>query len=139
MKTVILDTNILFSALRANNSKIRTILSREDYTFYTPNFLVVEIFKHKEKILQKSTATPDDVYEFLGKMMKKLNFVNEDFISLGNLVYAHKLCYEIDEADTLFVALALELNGELWTGDEKLKRHLEQKGFLQFFDFSNQP
>ena len=133
MKKVVIDTNILFSSLRAKNSRLRQILEREDCRFYTPNFLMVEIFKHKERILQKSKATEDEVYEILYKTLHKINFVNEETISLGNFIEAYRLCGDIDENDTPFVALALEIEGELWTNDEILKRGLIKKGFDYFF------
>ncbi len=44
------------------------------------------------------------------------------------------LCADIDEKDTLFVALTLELNGKLWTHDEILKTGLKRKGFNSFSD-----
>lgn len=56
MKNVVVDTNILFSSLLAKNSKIREILERKDLRFYAPNFLMVEIFKHKDRILRSSKA-----------------------------------------------------------------------------------
>jgi predicted nucleic acid-binding protein len=65
MRKVVVDTNVLFSSLRAKNSGLRRVLEREDCRFYAPNFLMVEIFKHKERILQKSKATEDEVYEIL--------------------------------------------------------------------------
>lgn len=133
MKTVVVDTNILFSSLRAKSAKLRQVLEREDCRFYTPNFLMVEIFKHKERILQKSKAAEDEVYEILYKTLHKINFVNEETISLGNFIEAYKLCADIDEKDTPFVALALELEAELWTKDETLKRGLIKKGFNSFF------
>ena len=136
MKKVIVDTNILFSSLRSKNSKLRQVLEREDCRFYTPNFLMVEIFKHKERILQKSKATEDEVYEVLYKMLHKITFINEETISLGNFIEAYKLCGNIDEKDTPFVALTLEIEGEFWTKDDVLKRGLIKKGFNKFFDES---
>jgi predicted nucleic acid-binding protein len=133
MKNIIVDTNILFSALRSNNSKLRIILEKEDLHFYAPNFLMVEIFKHKERILQKSKATEDEVYEVLYKTLHKITFINEETISIGNFIAAYKLCGDIDEKDTPFAALALELEGELWTKDDVLKRGLIKKGFNSFF------
>jgi predicted nucleic acid-binding protein len=134
MKKVVVDTNILFSSLRAKNSKLRQVLDSEDCRFFTPNFLMVEIFKHKERILQKSKVTEDEVYEILYKTLHKINFVNEETISLGNFIEAYKLCGNIDEKDTPFVALTLELEAELWTKDDVLKRGLIKKGFSSFFD-----
>ena len=133
MRKIIVDTNILFSSLRAKNSKLRIVLEREDLHFYTPNFLMVEIFKHKERILQKSKATEDEVYEILYKTLHKITFINEETISLANFIEAYKLCGNIDEKDTPFVALTLELEGELWTKDDVLKRGLIKKGFSSFF------
>ncbi|NJO02300.1 MAG: hypothetical protein HC880_11970 [Bacteroidia bacterium] len=41
----------------------------------------------------------------------------------------------MDIKDTLFVALCLELEAQLWTGDKKLKNHLLQKDFTQIFEY----
>ena len=40
---------------------------------------------------------------------------------------AFDLCKNIDEKDTIYVALTLELRGGLWTGDKKLINGLEKK------------
>ena len=123
--------------MRSANSRLRVILDRPDLKFYTPNFLVVEIFKHKEKILRKSKASEDEIYEFLNQLLRKVQFVSEENLSLGNIIQAYRLCNEIDEKDTLFVALTLELEGELWTRDEALKAGLIKKGFASFFEPTN--
>jgi predicted nucleic acid-binding protein len=134
MKKVIVDTNILFASLRVKNSKLREIFERQEFNFFTPNFLMVEIFKHKERILHKSKVSEEEVYEILYKMLYKINFVNEESITLGNFIEAYRLCGNIDEKDTPFVALTLELEGELWTKDEILKSGLKKKGFNSFFN-----
>lgn len=41
---------------------------------------------------------------------------------------AYELTKDIDEFDTPSVALALELNSPLWTGDKKLRNGLSKKG-----------
>ena len=48
MKPIIVETNTMFAAMRSANSRIREILERPALSFYAPNFLIVEIFKHKE-------------------------------------------------------------------------------------------
>lgn len=84
--------------------------------------------------MQKSKATEDEVYEILYKTLHKINFVNEETISLANFIEAYKLCVDVDEKDTPFVALTLELEAELWTKDDALKRGLIKKGFDSFFE-----
>jgi predicted nucleic acid-binding protein len=134
VKLVVVDTNVLFAALRSTNSKLREVLlDKDDVTLYAPNFLVGEIFRHKDKILQKSQLTPEEVYEVLNQLLQGIHFVSEQAISTANLVAAYRLCKDIDPKDFLFVALTLEIDGELWTRDEELKRGLERKGFLLFF------
>lgn len=136
MSIVVVDTNIIFSALRSKNSKIRLILENTAYSFYTPNFLVEEIFKHKERIVEKSLSPESEIYEFLHKVLQNIHFANESSISLANAIHAYRLCSDIDEKDTPFVALTLELEGKLWTRDEVLKQGLINKKFTNFFDES---
>jgi len=42
---------------------------------------------------------------------------------------AYEMCKDIDETDTPFVALALELNIPLWSGDKRLVKGLKIKEF----------
>ncbi len=131
---VIVDTNILFSSLRSKNSTFRDKLFIPSHTFYTPNFLIVELFKHKERIFKKSNASGDEINEFLNKILQRIHFINEETISISNFQNAYSLCQGIDEADTPFVALTLELDGKLWTMDKVLKKGLAKKGFHKFID-----
>src|SRR4030042_3567471 len=130
---VVIDANIIFSALLSKNSQYRDLLFYEAYEFYSPNYVFLEIFKHKEKILQYTKETEEEVYGFIGKILKRIHFVNEDLISEENYLRAYTLCKEIDENDTPFIALALEINGCLFSGDEKLKKALKNKGVDRFF------
>ena len=136
MKKVIIDSNIIFSALRGTNSPTRNGLLNSEHQFYSPNFLINEIFKHKEKILKKSTASEEETYEFLLKILGKVNFINEENISIENFIRAYHLCKDVDEKDTPFIALSLELGYEVWTRDKELKKGLRQKGFTHFYDES---
>ena len=134
-KIIIVDTNIIFSILRNGKTKARNIIfEQQEYEFYAPNFLSVELFKHKERILQKGKLEEDEVYELLQSLFDNINFVNEMLVSTENVIYAYRLCKDVDEKDIPFVALCLELDGLLWTRDEKLKSHLKQKGFDCFFE-----
>ena len=42
------------------------------------------------------------------------------------------LTKDVDYNDLLFIGLAIELKGRLWTGDKKLMNGLAKKGFNQF-------
>ena len=95
----------------------------------------MEIFKHKERIFKNAKiADESEVYEYLNEVLQRIQFVNEDFVSITNYTTAYKLCKDVDEFDTPFVALALQLNAQLWSKDEKLKKGLRSKGFNNFFE-----
>jgi len=133
-KVVVVDTNIIFKALRLKNSFIRRVLNQEYFHFYAPKFLLVEIFKHKEKILKNNTQLEDEFYEYLNLLLQKITFVNEDIVSIGNYLEAYRLCKDIAEKDVPFIALALELECDLWTFDEPIKKGLIAKGYKHFFE-----
>ncbi|CCH02143.1 hypothetical protein FAES_4143 [Fibrella aestuarina BUZ 2] len=134
MTNVVIDSNLFFSGLRTPNNWVRDTLYRPDIRVFSPNFLIVEIFKYKEKIVARSKSDESEVYELLNLLLQRITFVNEEAISLGNLIHAHRLCADIDEKDMLFVALALDLSALYWTRDQKLKDGLQRKGFVQFFE-----
>jgi predicted nucleic acid-binding protein len=130
---LVIDTNILFSLLRSENSPLRTILFDESHTVYAPNYIFAEIFEHKEKLQKGSKLEGGAMYEYLTRILGKIHFYNENLISMESRQAAYDLCKGVDEDDIPFVALAIELQAQLWTGDRKLKAHLERKGFTEFF------
>lgn len=132
---VVIDTNILFSALLSEHSRLRDILVESEHIFYAPNYLFVEPFRYKEKITQLGKLDEESLLLYLQLLLEKIFFVQLDLINDTNPQQAYQLCKDIDLKDTVFVALCLELDAQLWTGDKKLKNHLLQKGFLQIFEY----
>lgn len=96
--------------------------------------MLVELFKYKDKILHLSRLSNEDLVKFYHILLRRINLYKEDLISVENLRTAYKLCQDIDINDTLHIALTLELQGQLWTGDNKLKNGLINKGFNHFFE-----
>jgi len=134
LKKLIVDTNIVFSALLGKSRKIREILfSSEDIKPYSCKYSIVELFKHKDKLISNSALDEEEILNIFYYLLKRIEFYNEDFISDNSLKKAYELCNDIDEKDLLFVALTIELDGLLWTGDKELLRGLIRKGFEQIF------
>ena len=61
-KSVVVDTNLIFSALIPKASKIRELLFESNMTFFAPNFLIAEIYKHKEKLIKNSKLDESEFY-----------------------------------------------------------------------------
>ncbi len=131
---IIVDTDVIFSALLREQSRFSEILLlNEEHTFFIPRFALVEIFKHKEKTLLFSTCSEEVLLELLHRLLKRLQFIDEDMLTRDAMRQAWELTFDIDEKDLPFVAMVLELNGLLWTTNEKLIEGLKEKGFDQFF------
>jgi predicted nucleic acid-binding protein len=130
---IIVDTNILFSALLNSQSSFAEILLGLDYRFFVCEQVLVELFKRKEKLVKVSQLSEDEIVQIYQILLKRITLYKEDLITADNRAAGYALCKDIDESDTPHVALTLELKGLLWTGDKKLKEGLRQKGFNQFF------
>lgn len=133
MATIIVDTNIVFSALVNKNSTIATFLLEPNHALVMPKFGFVELFKHKEKICSVSKHSQDEILEILYELIRHIDFFDENSLSVSALTEAWALVEDIDPKDMLFVALTLEMEGLLWTGDIKLRSGLEAKGFEAFY------
>lgn len=103
-------------------------------SFFSPRFLFVELFKHKERLEHASGLAEADLLAGLHTLLSQLEFVTEANIPLGTWLEAYLLCKGIDENDTPYIALKLQLDGRFWTEDITLKTGLRARGFDRFFE-----
>jgi predicted nucleic acid-binding protein len=133
-KPIIVDTNVIFSALLRGQATFTKLLLTSEHRFFVCEQVLVELFKRKEKIVKASQLTEDDVIQLYSVLLRRINLFKEELISPENRLAAYRLCCDVDETDAPHVALTLELSGLLWTGDRKLKDGLKSKGFDLFFE-----
>jgi len=132
-KSIVIDTNLIFSALIPEASKIRDVLFDNKIAFYAPNYLIVEIYKRKDKLIECSNLDESDFYLYFNDIIEQIQFLPIDFLSINSRQKAYDLCKDIDIKDTPFIALSIELAIPIWTGDKKLKDGLISKGFNNFY------
>ena len=103
---VVVDTNIIFSAILNSQSWIGQVLLKSDKSikFYCPKYLQAEIFNHIEKIEKITKLPKNEIIELIEILYTRIHFLSEDF----------------------------NLKAKLWTGDKKLISALLQKGFKKF-------
>ena len=128
LKRLVVDTNIVFSTLQKCGAT-RKLFFFMEVELYAPNFLMVEVIKNKEKIVSTCSMDEGEFISIIHRVFNRINFVNERLISLENRIKAYEMCKDVDEADAPFVALALEIDAPLWSGDKKLASGLKDKGF----------
>ncbi len=62
-------------------------------------------------------------------MLKRIHFFNEGLIPKHVIELAYKLVHDIDEKDTIFVAMGMHFKQKLWSGDKALVEGLRKKGY----------
>ncbi len=104
----VLDANVVFSALISGKELFVQLF--EHNKFFAPDFILVEIDKYKTVILKKSKLPISDLQEFMQKLFMQLTILPGMYILDANKLKAFELCKDIDEKDTAYVALSIELN-----------------------------
>ena len=89
-----------------------------------------EIKNHQHKILKLTGYTIHQYKDIFQSITSKINFIDDVFISDGAIETEFEFTKDVDENDTLFIALANEF---VWTGDKKLILGLQAKGFKKIF------
>jgi predicted nucleic acid-binding protein len=136
---IIIDTNIIFSSLiKEKNILLDFILHQDEHALFSPNLSVIEIFNHEEKIMKATSLSTESLSDIYSKIISRLFLYNENNINSDCYLKALNLCIDIDINDIPFVALTIELDGYLLTGDKKLKDCLQKKGFNKFFEILNE-
>jgi predicted nucleic acid-binding protein len=131
---VVVDTNIVFSAILNSNSWIGNIIliSGNSLKFYSPKYLQKEINKHITKIQKITNLNDEEVQEVIEILFTKIHFIADELIPKETLAQADLLTKSVDFDDVMFIALSLHLKCKLWTGDKILISSLVKKGFNNF-------
>lgn len=71
-KSVVVDTNSIFSALIPKASKIRDLLYENNMSFIAPNYLISEIYGHKERLIKNSRLNETEFYLYFNGIIEKI-------------------------------------------------------------------
>ena len=135
---IVVDTNIIFSALLSSNNTIGNLLFNSDkhFEFYTCTYMRFEIQKHWERLIKISKLSSEELQISYKQILLKLNFINEEIIPEKIWLISEKITQNIDVDDSDFVALTKFLKATLWTGDKTLQNGLKKNGFKKVLNTS---
>ena len=127
MNKYILDANVVFSALISGKELFTKLF--ENNKFFAPDFIMVEIDKYRKVILRKSKLPASELQAFIQRLFEEITIMPSLYILEENKLKAYELCKEIDEKDTAYVALSIEMGHPLLSRDKKLIDGLKARGF----------
>ena len=121
---IVIDANILFSAL-IKDSLTRKIILEYEERFLFPKIIFTEAEKHKDELLKKSRLSAEEFSVLFALLMQKMQIVPDETLK-PFYDAAYEIIKEIDPDDALFIACALAYPGSvLWTNDKKLKLQIK--------------
>jgi predicted nucleic acid-binding protein len=128
---IVVDTNIVFSAMLNSTSRIAQILitSKTHFQFYSCGFLKTELTRHQKKLQKLTRLTLEELEELQQLITENITFIHEGLLPEKTVIATETLLKDIDINDTLFVALSKNLKAKLWTGDKELIKGLKNKKF----------
>jgi predicted nucleic acid-binding protein len=134
---IVLDSNVLFSAL-IKDSTTRKLILEYDGKFLFPEFIFREMEKHKGMLISKSGLPKDEFDALLSIILAKVTIIPDSMLKKQKkdaLVLAKKT----DVNDVFFFACALTYKKSiLWSNDKRLKeqakvRVLNTKEIMELF------
>lgn len=128
---VVVDTNIVFSAILNTNSRISRIIlqPKSSLNLYSTNQLEYELAEHWDKLKKISKYSDIDLQLASSLIISRIRFINVELIPIKLFIKAKKLTEGIDIDDTEFVAMTEHIKGKLWTGDKELIKGLKSKSW----------
>lgn len=115
---LIVDANILFAALIKEGLTAELLIS-DKLQLFAPEFLLTEFSKYETLILEKTHRNEQDFNRFLELLKEQINIVPKKEIT-PFMDEAVKI--SPDPKDTIYLALAIAIKGNIWSNDKKLKQ-----------------
>lgn len=131
---IVVDTNIVFSALLNTNSNISQIIlqPKTRLNFYSTDRLLYEINLHRDKILSLTGYSISELDRLINILTSHIRFLNINLIPNDIYYNCQILTQDVDIDDCEFVALTEHIKGKLWSGDKVLIKGLEHKNWKKF-------
>lgn len=135
---IIIDANVLFSALIKDSTTRQIILEYERF-FLFPAYIFTELEKHKSELLRKSEMDEKEFYGLLEIIIRKVIII-PDKILIPYKEKAFEIIKDIDPDDVLFIACALAYPSSIiWSDDKELKKQSKiriatTKDIIRFFE-----
>lgn len=117
---LVVDTNVIFSALIAGG-RTREIIITRPLNLFVPEFFHLELANNRDEVAEKTGLDMDDLRVLLNLLFEHLHVVPRDEFET-HLDEARRLIEEVDPDDVPFLALALHRDADLWSDDKHFQK-----------------
>jgi len=119
---IVVDTNIIISALLKDNSTNSHLIKSKLFCIYFPDYGLKEIEKYKSYIKAKRVRKSQSLsFEFAEKyILEEVKIAHFDLYR-EKVEAAYEIMKDIDEKDTPILASAMQLCCPIWSNDNHFK------------------
>ena len=137
MKLVI-DSNRIMAGL-IKDSLTRKIIFDEEIDFIAPDYIITEIDRHRQYLIEKTKLTDREFDVILLSLLERIELIPLD-VFIDHLEPAEVIMEKIDIKDSPFLALGLALNTDgIWSEDRDFDKQIKLKRFStkELYDILN--
>jgi len=118
---IVVDTNRILSALLKDGTD-RKIISSQNISFFTLDYVLGEIDKYMSNIIRKSGLSKEEIETLLSLFMENIAIVSDKKVK-SKMKEAMGIMKDIDLKDAPVLACALAVpNDGIWSGDKHLHK-----------------
>lgn len=119
---LVIDANIIFAAL-IKKGLTSELLTSNELQLFAPEFLLDEIKKYQNLIIEKMHRSQDDFEHYLRILSEYIIVIPKEDI-MPFMESAEKI--SPDPKDSAYLALALAISSGIWSNDKKLKEDQDE-------------
>ncbi|MFC1682082.1 PIN domain-containing protein [Nanoarchaeota archaeon] len=119
---LVVDVNVVISSLLSQGDSFEVFALNKifnKFDFVAPEFLLIEFEKHKKEIIRRSKLEKGKAQEVIDFIIGEITFVPDSQFR-DKLEEAREILKD-HEKDVPYLALALKLNCEIFSGDKVFK------------------
>ena len=125
---VVVDINVIISSLFKKGNSLNVFILNSifnKFDFVIPDFFLVELNKHTDRIQQSSKLSKDEIIKVAEYIMRQISVIPqsefEDYMEKAREIFKDHI------KDTPYIALSLKLDCPVFSGDKKLKEVYSDK------------
>lgn len=125
---IVVDVNVVLSSLLGKGDSFNVFAINRvfnKFEFVAPEFLLIELEKHKEEIFSRSKLPKDEFNDVLEFILKQITFIPKSHFS--DCLPEAKSLLAKHLKDVQYLALALKLKCPIFSGDKTLKDLLSEQ------------
>jgi len=120
---IVIDVNVIISSLLSKGDSFKVFALNDivnKFKFVAPEFLLIELEKHKQEIFKRSKLSKQEFDEILEFVIEQITFISKSQFT-DYLIKAKEILSK-HQKDVQYLALALKLDCSIFSGDKIFKQ-----------------